>query len=179
MATTLLLSGGIDSLVVLDLLNEKEVVPDLLFVNYGQASLRFEALASNNIAAHFGLPLKTVEIRLVQHFAAGEIAHRNGALVFIAAMVGGKWLDAIAIGIHAGSPYADCSPGFIELLNSALLFSGDGRPQLLAPLRTWNKPEILAYAKKRQLPISLTYSCEAGSMPPCGRCLSCLDRKSL
>jgi 7-cyano-7-deazaguanine synthase len=29
------------------------------------------------------------------------------------------------------------------------------------------------------LPVQLTYSCELGSVPPCGLCLSCADRRAL
>ncbi len=80
----------------------------------------------------------------------------------------------MAIGIHAGVPYPDCSQEFLVSVDSILRYAS--HPLTLhAPLRTWQKAEVIAYAKKNRLPIDLTYSCEAGSVP-CGKCQSCLDR---
>jgi 7-cyano-7-deazaguanine synthase len=45
-----------------------------------------------------------------------------------------------------------------------------------APFATWTKQDIIAYCRTRNVPVHLTYSCERGTEPPCGTCLSCKDR---
>jgi 7-cyano-7-deazaguanine synthase len=55
----------------------------------------------------------------------------------------------------------------------------DGATALFAPFLHWAKRDIIAYARSERLDLNLTYSCEAGRMPPCGMCLSCRDRRAL
>jgi 7-cyano-7-deazaguanine synthase len=85
---------------------------------------------------------------------------------------------ALALGIHAGTPYADCTGEFLE--SAKRLLSLQMRPvDVLAPFLDWHKQDIIAYAVKRQLPLNITYSCEEGIVPPCGRCASCVDRRMI
>lgn len=179
MSTALLLSGGLDSLVVLHLLKVSQRKTRLFFVDYGQPSAKHERAAAEAIASEFMLPLERIVLDVWKEIGAGEIPHRNAILVFAAAAAGGTSLDAVATGIHGGVSYRDCSAEFISLLDLTLQSSGDGRPILLTPLQKWMKREIHAYAKREALPISLTYSCESGTIPPCGECLSCRDRAGL
>lgn len=83
----------------------------------------------------------------------------------------------IILGIHAGSDYTDCSPGFVANINCLLDIYANGTICLEAPFIEWDKNGIILYCKEKEVPCHLTYSCETGSVPPCGKCLSCLDRK--
>jgi 7-cyano-7-deazaguanine synthase len=85
----------------------------------------------------------------------------------------------IAIGIHAGTAYPDCSPLFVDRMQAVYDLYTSGRVKIVAPFLEWSKGEILAYACSSGVPLGLTYSCEAGSEPPCECCRSCLDRKLL
>jgi 7-cyano-7-deazaguanine synthase len=149
------------------------------FVDYGQAALPQEMVASQRVAAHFGIDLIKLQLEFPRRYGAGEIRHRNGTLIFAAAMATGEFADSIALGVHAGIPYADCSANFLESVEGALRQSHSSSMLLVAPLKTWSKSEIIAYAKQEHLPLELTYSCEAGGVPPCGRCASCVDRADL
>ena len=55
----------------------------------------------------------------------------------------------------------------------------DGEVKIDAPFLTWEKPAIYTYCIDKGIPIKLTYSCEAGTSPPCGKCTSCRDREAL
>jgi len=149
-----------------------------MFVDYGQAAAAHEAPAAAAVACHFNIPLCTVTLRGLRPKAEGEIPARNAFLVSVAAMERPPSVLAIAVGVHAGTPYADCSERFINAAKQLLHFQGTP-VDVLAPFIDWQKQEVIEYARRRALPIDLTYSCEAGKLPPCGACSSCLDRRSL
>ena len=166
-------------MVVLSLLNRENKKTLGLFVDYGQAALVEESAAAQQVANYFGTSLVRLRIELPISYRAGEIRHRNGALIFAAAMATAETTDCIAVGVHAGVPYPDCSEAFLVAIEAALRASNPTEFRVIAPLRTWRKPAIIAYAKQEGLPIGLTYSCEVGGIPPCGQCASCLDRVGL
>lgn len=166
-------------MVVLSLLQSTRPAATAVFVDYGQAALVQEKNASRQIADHFGIDLINLRLEFPKRYSAGEIVYRNGTLIFAAAMATADFADRIAIGIHAGVPYPDCSVAFLRTIETALRESHFGPMQMIAPLKTWHKPEIIAYAKQEHLPLALTYSCEAGGAMPCGKCASCLDRVGL
>ena len=149
-----------------------------LFVDYGQAARQQEAEASTRVAKFMRIEYGTVALQFPQTFQRGEIPFRNGLLVYAAAVSSPADTD-IALGVHAGVPYPDCSVEFLDALETSLVRSQDRPLRLLAPLKTWKKSEILAYTFRENLPIDITYSCEAGTPFPCGNCLSCLDRADL
>ncbi len=83
------------------------------------------------------------------------------------------------MGIHSGTPYYDCSKEFVSSVNSILKGYTSGEILLDAPFIDWNKEMIIQYCKDNDVPLDITYSCENGQEPPCGKCLSCLDRRFL
>ena len=85
----------------------------------------------------------------------------------------------IILGIHDGTGYADCTQQFVDQMNRVIDCYANGTIILEAPFVSWFKSEIVSYCKDNSLPVHLTYSCETGAVPPCGHCLSCLDRKEL
>lgn len=177
--TGLLLSGGIDSMVCLSLLLEAKHRVNALHINFRQAAAEPERRAVQSLIEFFNIPLRVIRIDVGREFLSGEIPFRNAALIFTAAMSAGDSIDELAIGVHAGVPYPDCSEEFLEAVRRMILESSDRHVGLVAPLRTWHKQEILAFAREKNLPIDLTYSCEVGTTPPCGECLSCKDRANL
>lgn len=106
----------------------------------------------------------------------GEVPGRNDLLVAAAAVVAPGC--AVAIGIHAGSGYADCTPTWASAWQDLLDVQHAGRVRLIAPLIDLTKQEVYAIAYERGVPLELTYSCEA-SAAPCGSCSSCADRRLL
>jgi 7-cyano-7-deazaguanine synthase len=104
---------------------------------------------------------------------------RNLALIATALMDVGLGANLIAIGIHGGTRYFDCSQTFTKLCGRVLDGYTDGRVRLGTPFLAMNKGQVWRYCKQNQVPIHLTWSCEASSTNPCGKCLSCKDKEAL
>lgn len=168
-----LLSGGVDSALVLAMLSDRD--PSSIWVDYGQPAAEAERQASGAIAAHFGSPWAEVRIGGVSSPAAGEFRGRNDLLVAAAAVVGDR---SVAIGVHAGTGYADCSPAWVASWQALLDTQHGGQAGLIAPLVRLTKAQVYALARENGVPVGLTHSCEAAASP-CGSCSSCADRRLL
>jgi 7-cyano-7-deazaguanine synthase len=82
----------------------------------------------------------------------------------------------ICIGIHAGTPFVDCSRAFFEGAAKLTAEQTDSRVRLVAPLLDLVKQQIVDLACANGWSLVSTYSCQKGLSVPCGRCLSCRDR---
>lgn len=173
-----MLSGGVDSACLLALCAEQGCDTDAVFVEYGQAAAAPEATAAASVAAAFSVNLRQARVD-IGPIPTGEIPGRNALLVHLALALAAHGPVTVLLGIHAGTPYRDCSPAFVEAMQVSLDFHRDGTVQLAAPFATWPKPEVYAYARAASVPLELTYSCESGAIPPCGACPSCRDRELL
>lgn len=169
-----LLSGGVDSALVASLLAADGWSPNALWVDYGQPAAVAERAASRVLATYHGIDWKEVKVPGMEVPQAGEITARNDLLVAIGRAFTPN--TSLAIGIHSGTPYADCSVDWLSAWNTVIDVQHYGVISLLAPLVNLTKAEIFALSHECKLPIELTYSCEVGPSP-CGRCLSCLDRE--
>lgn len=169
----MLLSGGIDSAVCLTLLRDSAWEVDAIWVDYGQPAAAAERKASRAIAEYVGVGWSEAAVHGLHVPAAGEIPGRNDLLVATARTC--RPARSLAIGVHAGTDYADCSPSWVDGWQRLLDTQCHGVVSLLAPLLNLEKQEILALARDQGLPLDLTHSCERGE-PPCGACLSCRDR---
>lgn len=176
---TILLSGGVDSAVCCDLMLSRGFEASALFVDYKQPARDAEWEAAQTVADHYAIAIDSIRVRGIGSIKTGEIPVRNCFLTSAVAMRVGKAASLLVLGIHAGTPYYDCSPDFAAKLGELLRLCTDSRVTLLAPLLQWTKAEVYEYARKRAVPIGDTYSCELGTQPPCGNCLSCQDRTLL
>jgi 7-cyano-7-deazaguanine synthase len=123
------------------------------------------------------VPLATRKLGIALLNEHGEYRGRNGLLV-IAAAGSEPVPSSVAIGIHAGTPYYDCSPAFLRDINH--LFDGyfGGTLSVEAPFIEFDKRDVCTFAREAGVPIDLTFSCERTSGAPCGECLSCQDREA-
>ncbi len=175
----LLLSGGIDSTACLAFYLKEEFHVECLHISFGQPGSRQERAAAERVARHFDVPLTILHWSGSADFMAGEIVGRNaffllGSLIEIRGNAG-----ILAIGIHAGTPYFDCSQAFLSSLQTVFDGYCDGRVRIAAPFIEWSKQQVFAFCESEGVPIELTYSCEKGMNKPCGKCLSCRDRRVL
>lgn len=173
----LLLSGGIDSTACLAFYLKEGFHVECLHISFGQAASAHERVAAEQIARHFDVPLTILRWYGSRDFVADEIIGRNAFFLLGALMEIGEKSGILATGIHAGTPYFDCSQEFYSSLQT--IFDGycDGRVRLAAPFIRWSKQQVFAFCKSEGVPIDLSYSCEKGTKPPCGECLSCQDRR--
>lgn len=177
MKAFILLSGGVDSMACVNFYMTLGYEVECIFCDYGQPAAIPEKQASRIIAEYYKTPLKILEVKNMNIPESGEICGRNALLVWLAFCKIGFGSYKIILGIHAGTGYVDCSTQFVDAINRALDVYSSGTVILEAPLLSWHKSNIMAYCRENLLPLNFTYSCETGSIPPCGQCLSCLDRK--
>jgi len=174
-----LISGGIDSAACTHFLAQQGLDVSGVFIDHGQAAARVEGLASTAIAEHLGVPLATYRVTGMEPFSCGELVGRNAFLAFTALFLTRARPGLLAMGLHAGTPYYDCSETFVSAVTKLIAEHTNGRVSFVAPFLTWSKREVYDYFVAAGLPTELTYSCEAGKEAPCGVCASCRDRKAL
>jgi len=174
-----LLSGGIDSAACVQFFGSQEYASRAIFVDYGQPSGVREATASRLIADHFRIPIVSLQMSGANRKNPGLIYGRNAFLLFAALLEIGYESGVLALGIHAGTPYYDCTPGFLHDMQRLFDLYTDGRLQILAPFLEWSKRQVWQYAQATHVPLHLTYSCECGEDQPCGGCSSCEDLRRL
>lgn len=173
-----LLSGGLDSAACVHLLRKQFDVRGV-HVSYGQASERQEHMAAVSVADFFQIPLSIFSLQGARSKSDGEIIGRNAFLVFTALLEATAPQVVIALGIHAGTPYYDCSHGFIRAIQCIIDASSDGSVRVVTPFADWSKRDIWEYCLSHGVPVDLTYSCERGAEQPCNKCLSCQDLEAL
>lgn len=169
-----LLSGGLDSAVLLSLL-VRHTNAVALFVDYGQVARKREAEAARTVASQLRTPFQTLRCGRFRLPSSGAVPGRNGFLVMAAVMSGLVEAGLIAIGIHGGSEYADCSPRFVSSLQALIDYQFAGSIRVAAPFLGMSKREVRVLGSDLRTPLDLTYSCDLGG-PPCGECPSCLSR---
>lgn len=202
-----LLSGGLDSMVVAGLAREAGYRVNALTIDYNQRHRR-ELEAARAIAAELGvarhvvLPLDlsqfggsalTDDIAVPKGGVGAEIPvtyvpARN--LVFLSLTL--AWAEALAsrdifIGVNAldYSGYPDCRPefiaGFADLANLATKAGAEGeRFAIHAPLQFLGKAEIAREAHRLGLDPAMSWSCYDPQPDgrPCGLCDSCRLRRA-
>ena len=170
-----LLSGGIDSAACLHFYHRLGRSTGCLFLNYGQPANVREEHPATAIARYYAVPLMVRRLTGCGPKTTGEIAGRNTFLVGTGLLERTPSVRGVALGIHAGTPYPDCSPRFVAAAQELATLQSV-RVDILAPFLLWTKADVLTYCADEHVPVHLTYSCEAGDPSPCGRCSSCLDR---
>jgi len=178
-SATVLFSGGIDSTACIHLLRRNGHQVGGLFVDFGQAAARMEHRSVVALSEHLTIPLDVLEIRNNAAFGAGELIGRNAFLVLAALLCRQMQSNLIAIGIHAGTSYFDCSPAFASHISSLVEECSASRASVIAPFLHWSKDDVYSYFLSTNVPLSLTYSCEASGPEPCQECASCKDRQRL
>jgi 7-cyano-7-deazaguanine synthase len=176
---TVLMSGGIDSAACAAFLAAQGLRVSGIFVDHGQAAAKSEYVAVKSLASDLKIQVNRLTFSGARSFGAGQIVGRNAFLIFSALVAIGGNAGEIALGIHAGTPYYDCSPAFLEFINRAVAEYTDSNVQVVAPFIHWTKRDVYDYLMKAGLTVDSTYSCEQGTIPTCGKCASCLDRKAL
>jgi 7-cyano-7-deazaguanine synthase len=176
---TVLLSGGIDSSGCVQFYLQQHFRVCPLFVDYGQPASKAELSSASAVCDFYKLKLRVLSVRNPKIPRSGEILGRN-LLLFSTALIDiGFRTNLIALGIHAGTRYFDCSHQFVKLCEQLLEGYTDGRVQVGIPFLSMNKGEVWNYCKQNGVPVHLTWSCEAMSAKPCGKCLSCKDREAV
>jgi len=184
-----LVSGGIDSIVMMYRLkkDEHELFP--LFIDYGQKAKTMEEKATKKICSDLNLNLQTLDISGLKSFPSGltnpdispidnpDFPARN--LLFLtlgAAYAKANRINIIAIGLVAGTLFTDQNKEFVNKAELTISEALGTQTRILSPLIDLNKLEVVRLAKENRIPLEDTYSCYVGNETPCSKCLSCKDR---
>lgn len=196
-------SGGLDSTILLAHLRAEGHELKALSVNYGQRHLEREMGAAAAVCGWLGIERRVVDLTaLVGFFGAytltagvalpkGEYAadtigvttvpNRNMVLLSVGiAWAASLGFDAVAFGVHGGehTNYPDCLPPFADAMDRAAQVC-DFRPiRVLAPFVNWVKADIVQRGAELGVPFELTWSCYAGGETHCGKCGTCVDRRT-
>lgn len=150
-----------------------------LFVNYGQLASPREDSAAAAICRHYEIPLQRIAVTGYENLSNGYVVGRNAFLLHTALMAFRPSTGIIALGIHSGTPYVDCTADFLRHMQASFDLYTNGRIRVDAPFLHWNKREIWEFCREADVPLGLTYSCENGLEQPCGKCGSCKDLEAL
>jgi len=172
-----LLSGGIDSTALLEYYLLKKYEVTALFFDYGQPSSNKENHVAKDICRYYGIKLIESNTGFSLKNNNGEFVGRNALFITAALSFLPSNYSKIALGIHAGTPYYDCSQTFVEDYQRIIDGYFSGTVLLDVPFLQFTKKQIIDYCLQKTVPIGLTYSCELGHEGNCGRCLSCQDRR--
>ena len=179
MNVTVLLSGGIDSAACMAFYMASGHRVSALHVDYGQLARLNERRAAAAVAERMRVPLEILAVQNARRKGDGEVPGRNALLISLAVMETAQETQLLAIGVHSGTPYYDCSVEFIQMMNALVVSQTDGMVQVGAPFLAWTKRQIWDFASNGDVPLWLTYSCERGGEDACGECPSCKDLRQL
>ena len=171
-----LASGGIDSTACLFYYRELGHDVEALFVDYGHPANPAEYEYIDALCKRYKFPLGLLKLSGATIDSQWEIRGRNAFFIIAALMARPTFMGLLSLGIHGGSPYYDCGQKFVQLMENLITDYTKGTVQLDLPLMEMDKATIIHYCRLHKVPLELTYSCQAGKVPPCGSCPSCRDR---
>jgi 7-cyano-7-deazaguanine synthase len=176
MKTLVLLSGGIDSAVVLAgcVASGDECLA--LGFDYEQPH-DIELDHAANIASFYNVVFQRSILPRMPLANDVVFAGRNLVLVSHAiAIAQARKFDRVAVGCNASDwpRFPDCRPQFWRDVNRCAEAYGI---TVLAPLVYLSKRDVVEQARKLNVPIRLTWSCYSPQDgKPCGECLACETR---
>lgn len=203
MKTVVVLSGGLDSCVLLAKIKElsEDTIAAINF-NYGSNHNKRERRSAEEICKHYDIQLHEIDLSFTKqvfksslldgadavpegHYQAAQmkstvVPFRNGVMLSIAtAFAESNGFECVAIGAHSGDHYIypDCRPNFIDAMTQSVLAGTDGNVFIAAPFVYVNKANIISQGDELEVPFELTYSCYKGDEIHCGKCGACNERK--
>ena len=204
MATAVLLSGGLDSAVLVAEEAARDIVQPI-YVSVGLAWEDAERLATKRLLASSAMgprvkPLVSLSVDMTDVYPAAHWARtghapgyhtpdedvylpgRNIVLlgkagVFCAA----AGIDRLAIGTLDHNPFPDATPEFRQTFASALSLGLAHRLEIFAPYAQVEKAEVIRRGAAHHVPLELTLSCmnpavDHGVPRHCGLCSKCRER---
>ncbi|MDO5837126.1 MAG: 7-cyano-7-deazaguanine synthase, partial [Methanobacterium sp.] len=147
-----LLSGGIDSAACISYYLDQDFTVKPVFINYGQVSAKYELQSAKKIVSYYDIDLKSLEFKQNKNFFQGEIKGRNAFLIFAILLYYPQFRGLISLGIHADSPYYDCSEFFLQDIKKLLDGYTNGQVSLDIPFLHWDKKMIYEYCKNNHVP---------------------------
>jgi 7-cyano-7-deazaguanine synthase len=190
MRAVCLLSGGMDSAVVLSIAQDRGYDLFPLTLDYGQKTKGKEISCAEKICQRLGIR----EFRLISLPFLGDLGKslltsdgedtyvpfRNSILISLATAYA-EVISASAIFIGVSSvdtEYPDTTPDYIQAMQGVIRVGSKKKDiDLKAPLLYLSKADIILLGLKLGTPFELTWSCYFDNEKPCGSCDSCQKRR--
>jgi 7-cyano-7-deazaguanine synthase len=185
-----LVSGGLDSTLVVKLALDEGVRVYPLFIDYGQIAKEAELKSCRDALLTMGIDqFKIAELsgfgKLIKSGLTDSNLNivkdaftpgRNMLFLLIAAAYAyQKNADAISIGLlhESTSLFPDQTQEFLKKAEELIELIMGYKIKVLAPLREFVKADVIELANIKG--ITNTYSCHTGRSVPCGECISCKE----
>jgi len=183
--TLALLSGGLDSSVMLMMIKKDRAVT-AVFVDRGQSNRNAEQAAARKVAAHAECQLDEIDVRQWWTPVKGKVAMidvpRNPLFALLASPFAAfRQCSEIAIGsIMDDAKTGDSNKGFVAAFNGMVdAMAMPKVPRMVAPFLDlgWTKPDVAKWAGANLGNgfIAMTHSCWRQD-DPCGACSACISR---
>jgi 7-cyano-7-deazaguanine synthase len=180
----LLLSGGLDSSVLLHELIRQQCVVHCLGINYGQRHIR-ELACAHVLCRKLNVEYEEIKIpqlpgsSLTDGQASVVVPNRNAILISIAVNLAiEKNTESVIVGCNKSDSerFPDCRPEFIASMNAAIK-AAELRVEVCAPFIDKTKKEIADLGKSLGVDLKATWSCyNPRNNEPCGVCPACYQR---
>ncbi|MCG7521863.1 7-cyano-7-deazaguanine synthase QueC [Ruegeria sp. Ofav3-42] len=203
MKTTLVCSGGLDSVSLAHVLAADGHLSRLVSFDYGQRhtkELSFAAACAEQLnVPHHVIDLRSVGASLTGsaltddvdvpdgHYAEETmkvtvVPNRNAIMLTIAyGVAAAQGDDAVAAAVHGGDHfiYPDCRPTFTDAFDTMQRAALDGYADvaLHVPFVHRSKADIVTEGARVGTPFDQTWSCYKGGDVHCGRCGTCVERR--
>jgi 7-cyano-7-deazaguanine synthase len=202
MKTLVLLSGGLDSTVLLHKSCAEQGRENVegIFFHYGQRHNK-EFVMAQRQSVTLGIRLFECHCESLfidfrnpmlgrgeipkEAYKDGEVPStfvpfRNGILLSIAAAYAYEnKCNILGIAAHANdiaAAYPDCTPDFIAAMDRAVYEGTKGAVDVYAPFVYKTKADIVQLGSELGVDFRNTWSCYEGGERPCGQCATCIDR---
>jgi 7-cyano-7-deazaguanine synthase len=196
------LSGGLDSTVLMHHLRDRGDEVHALSIHYGQRHAK-ELEHAARAAKALGVTHEVADLSSLRRLLAGSaltspdvpvpeghyedesmkatvVPNRNMLLLSVAAGFAiSRQAEGVAYGAHAGDHaiYPDCRPEFVSRMAEALMLVDWEPLQLFAPFVRMTKADIVREGARLRVPLGDTWSCYKGGAFHCGKCGTCVERK--
>ena len=202
MDAVLILSGGMDSAVVLAHELSRGTRVAALSFDYGSKHNARELPMAREMCRRLGVPHKVVALPFINELftssllQSGEavpdgaynsttmkstvVPFRNGILMAIAVgYAESVGASRVLIGSHSGDHhiYPDCRPEFNAALDEAARLGTDGAVRLDFPFAAMDKRSIGDLGRRLGVDFARTWTCYKGGELHCGACGACDERK--
>ena len=197
-----LMSGGMDSVCVLAQAIELGYTPYVLHMQYGQKTKKRELQAFFDVVSFYNIPISQrqhIQANFLGQLGGSSLTDsgipvskegvqedfiptsyvpfRNTHLIATAvswAEVTGAQKIFIGANEEDSPGYPDCRPAYYEAFNE-LIKKGtkNGDIEILTPIISWKKKEIVKKCLELEAPLHLSWSCYESDELACGLCDSC------
>ena len=197
----LILSGGMDSVTLLyDRASEIALAVSFDYgSNHNDKEIPFAKLHCERLGIpHLTIPLKFMHDYFTSSLLSGAdaipegsyasenmkstvVPFRNGIMLSVAAgLAESKGLTKVMMANHFGDHevYPDCRKTFVDHMSNAIAAGTYAGITIDAPYTEISKADIARRGKELGIDYSETWSCYKGEEIHCGKCATCIERKT-